>query len=345
MPQSAFGKTIWVVLGTCAVLGVTAGAVARPVATLGELAEWDPNRVQDLPKSLQKTDPNAVIMAADTVSVLPKMLTKMETVILNLTEERTHVRLEELYASVLPDPKKGQKGAPAPVHAFVIAEIGEKLEAGGGKVHLDELEALVEAVEGGPAKEFIEGLKRQSAEISLHDLLNLVEKSPDLVKDFFRPTVMTHLEHGHASCLAAYCAGESADPWSVPLGDLTKKAEKQPKPVQDYVAALPVWVVRFRMEKEAPDVPIHQLVDMLERSRVAYAKLVAKPLVTEKDLEAPAKVAYMLQEAYARSEQINTDLVGRTVVGVIAVGTLLVLLSAMRGYIKMLDVPNRRITR
>ena len=53
----------------------------------------------------------------------------------------------------------------------------------------------------------------------------------------------------------------------------------------------------------------------------------------------------MLQEAYARSEQINTDLVGRDVVGVIAVSTLLVLLSVLVGYIRVLDIPNRRITK
>jgi hypothetical protein len=317
---------------------------AKPLTQIGELVDWDPNRTADLPKTLSKADPNAVIIAKETLSVLPDMFTKMETVILHLTAEGTHARLDELLTSIQPDAKKGRPAAPASVRAFVLAQIKAKLEVSGAAVPVAELEVLIEAVEGGPVKEFVVNLRQQGAEVSLSELLTLVEKSPDAIRAFYLPTVMTHLEHGHLGMVARFCGCESEDPWSVPLTDLSDRGTTQPKAVQDYVRALPVWLAKHRIEREAPDVPIHQLLEMLANSRKAYAKMIARPLVVEKDLQAPSKVAYLLQEAYARSEQINSDLVGRNVIGVIAVGTLLVLLSFLRGYIKVLDIPNRRIT-
>ncbi len=337
---------IWFIAAVCVVSVAAPGAWAKPVTTLGELADWDPNRPNDLPKALLQADPNNVDrakLARDTLAVLPNMLTKMETVILNLTEERTRARLAELFASILPDVEKKRPAPPAAVHAFVINEIAAKLEAGGATIALSELESLVEAVEKGPAKEFVLSLKKQGAEIPLVEFMRLVEKSPGKVRDFFRPTVMGHLDHGHVGLIKGLFADESEDPWSIALPELVEHAKDQPQPVRDYVAGLPVWLAHHRIELAAPDVPIHQLLEMLASSRTAYGKMVARPLVTDKDLQAPTKVAYQLQEAYARSEQINQDLVGRDVVGVIAVATLLILLSGLRGYIKVLNIPNRRI--
>ena len=341
MPATAIRSTLCLALAACVALALPMTAAAKPVTKIGELVDWDPARKGDLPKSLAKVDPNVVVMAKDTLDVLPKMLTKMETVILNLTELRTQVRLDELMASILPDAEKGRGEAPADIHAFVIGRVIEKLGPDGAPVPMAEFEKLVAAVEGGPAKEFVGGLAELGAQIPLSVLLTRVETSADTVRDYFRPTVMTHLEHGHAGM----CCSESDDPWSISLTALGKAADAQKsKAVRDYVAGLPIWVVHHRMEKEAPDVPIHQLTAMLAAARTAYGKTIARPLVTEKDLQAPGKVAYMLQEAYARSEQINNDLVARDVIGVIVVATLLVLLSALRGYIKALDIPNRRIT-
>lgn len=342
MPLRAFGKLVCVLAGFCVVLGSSADVLAGPIKTIGQLDGWEVKRTADLPKSLQEADPNAVIIAADTVEVLPDMLVKMENVILNLTDDGTNVRLAELYSSVLPDAKAGNKAAPKAVHEFVIGLIREKLQDG-PKVPIAELEVLVEAVEEGPAKDFVNGLSGKGTEVALGELLGMVEKSDVLVRDFFRPTVMTHLEHGRSSCLSAYCR-DAADPWSVSLAILQSKAEKQPKAVEKYLEDLPVFVIHHRMAQAAPDVPLHQLLDMLSRSRTAYGKLIKSPLATEKDFDAPAKVAFMLQEAYARSEQINMDLVGRDVVGVCAVATLVLLLSGLVGYIRMLNVPNRRIT-
>jgi len=343
MAARAFGSVICLAVVACVAVGVPTSVQAKPVTTIGELADWDPNRPSDLPKSLAKADPNAVVMAKDTVSVLPDMLAKMETVILNLTEGRTNVRLDEMLASLLPDAAKGQSAPAATVHTFVVDRIAQKLEDNDVKVVVAELEALVEAVEGGPAKDFVTKLAEQGTEVPLADLLRRVERSPEAVRDYFRPTVMTHLEHGHVGLFHGLWSDESDDPWSMPLTDLVDQAKNEPKAVQDYVKALPVWLMHYRTERQAPDVPLHQLMDMLAGSRSAHAKLIARPLATEKDLQAPTKVAYMLQEAYARGERIHTDLVGRHVVGVVIVGTLLVLLSVLRGYIKVLDIPNRRI--
>ncbi|MBN1343886.1 MAG: hypothetical protein JXQ73_14475 [Phycisphaerae bacterium] len=314
---------------------------AKPITTVGELAAWDPNHRGDLPPAIQKADPNAAVIARDTLDVLPDMMTKMETVILDLTKDRTRVRLNELLASLMPAEGKPPVDA---VQTFVIAQIAAKLDEAKITIPLSELEELVAAVEGGPAKQLVEDLAKQGAQIPLAALLQRVEKSPKDIRDFFRPTVMIHLEHGRVGTLAALVEDEADDPWSIPLTELAEKAKTQPKPVADYVTGLPVWVANFRITEEAPDVPIHQLLDMLAKSREAYAKLVARPLVTDKDLEAPGKVAYMLQEAYARSEQINMDLIGRNVIGIGILASLLILFSALRGYINVLDIPNKRIT-
>jgi hypothetical protein len=344
MPASSFCSTSRFVLAAVVAMGLSACVLAAPVTQIGDLAAWDPNRPGDLPKSLAGLDPNAVVLAKDTLDVLPDMLTKMETVILNLTAERTHARLDELFAGIMADAKTGRPDASGPVHAFVVGQIAAKLKANQVMISLAEMEALVAAVDEGPAREFVDGLAKQGIEMPLAELLALVEKRPKDVRSFFRPTVMSHLEHGHVGFFAGLCACESADPWSIPLDELRDEAKAQSKAVQDYVNRLPVWLVEYRISLEAPDVPLHQLLDMLARARQAYHKMTAAPLVVEKDLQAPSKVAYMLQEAYARSEQINMDLVSRDVIGVMIVGTLLVLLSALRGYINMLNVPNRRIT-
>jgi len=344
MSASAFRTTGGLVLAVASVLCAAAGVQAKPITTIGELETWDPNRPADLPKSLAKVDPNAVLTAKETLSVLPDMLTKMEAVILNLTEERTRVRLDELLTSVFPNKEKKRPAAPAAVRDFVLARTSEKLKGSGATVPMAELENLVSAVEeGGDTREFVKGIAKQGNDIPLETLLNLVEKSKDTVRDYFRPTVMTHLEHGHMGFFQSLWADEDADVWSVSLDELRDHAKSQPKAVQDHVKGLPVFLMHHRVERAAPDVPLHQLMEMLANSRKAYHKMVAQPLVVEKDLRAPGSVAFMLQEAYARSEQINTDLVGRDVVGVIAVSTLLVLLSVLVGYIRVLDIPNRRI--
>ena len=346
MSASAFRTTGGLVLAAGLVLWVGVGVQAKPITTIGELATWDPNRPGDLPKSLAKVDPNAVLTATETLSVLPDMMTKMETVILNLTEQRTRARLDELLTSVLPNKEKKRPAAPAAIREFVLARISEKLEDSGATVPMAELENLVSAVEeGGDTREFVKGVAKQGSEIPLETLLDLVEKTKDTVRDYFRPTVMTHLEHGHMGFFQGLWADEADDVWSVSLDELIDHAKTLPKAVQDYVKGLPVFLMHHRMERAAPDVPLHQLMEMLADSRKAYDKMVAQPLVIEKDLRAPGSVAFMLQEAYARSEQINTDLVGRDVVGVIAVSTLLVLLSVLVGYIRVLDIPNRRITK
>ena len=117
MPTPVLRSGPWLCAAVGVVLAGAAGVEAAPLVTVGDLADWDPNRPADLPERLRQLDPNAAIIAKDTVDVLPDMLTKMETVILNLTKERTNVRLNELMASLIPDPKKGQKEPPEPIRA------------------------------------------------------------------------------------------------------------------------------------------------------------------------------------------------------------------------------------
>lgn len=342
MTRPASKSSAWMA-GTLVVLIATV-TVAAPVKTIGDLATWDPNRMGDLPKELGKVDKDAAVMAKDTLDVLPDMLDKMETVILNLTDEGNHARLAELYASLIPNPEKGVKAPSQGVQDFVIAQIIGKLSQANIKFPLQQMEVLVESVEGGPAKEFAINLsKQQGAQMPLDKLIDTLEDAPSEVRDFYRPTILAYLEHGHLGFFASLFAEDEHGPWAIALEKLREAARGKGKAIQTYVDELPMWLAHHRIEIAAPDIPIHQLIEMLGGARSGYEKLVDQPLKTEKDLLAPSKVAYSLQEAYARSEQIQMSLIYRDVIGVMIVGTLLLLYSALRGYIKLLNVPNLRV--
>ncbi len=322
----------------------SAVAAAKPITKVGELIDWEPGKKADLPKSLADVDPNTLIMAKDTLDVLPDMFVKMETVILNLTDEGNVARLNELYASIQADAEAERKQAKPVVQAFAIDLIRAELEKSDATMPLEELEVLTEEVEGGPVKQLVKDLAKQGPAVKLADLLDRVEKGNDEVKGFYRDVVLEQLEKGHPSSSRAWISGEAYDdPWSVPIPELRARAPAGPEAVQTYVKHLPVWIAHHRVEMEAPDIPINQLLLMLAGSHNAYQKMLDRPLVEEKDLQAPTKVAYSLQEVYARSEQINMGLIGRHVTGVVAVATLLLLLSALRGYIRLLNIPNVRI--
>ncbi len=342
MTHPALKPSVRLVGAIVAVAASLAGAA--PVKTIGDLATWDPNHMDRLPKALGEVDADTLVLAQETLDVLPDMLDKMETVILNLTDEGNRARLAELYASVIPNAEKGIKAPSEPVRDFVIAQVVEQLGEAGVKFPLSKLYVLVESVEGGPAKEFVVNLKKQQgAQMPLGELISTLEGTPAEVRDFYRPTILSHLEHGHLGFFAGLFAEDKHGPWAIPMEELRKAAASKDEAVRKYVDHLPVWLAHHRIELEAPDLPIDQLLEMLAGARQSYAKTVDQPLKTEKDLQAPSKVAYSLQEAYARSEQIHMALIYRDVIGVMIVGTLLLLYSALRGYIKLLNVPNLRV--